>query len=519
MIQMSKTHKIVADVVIRANRLAISTALVLVFASASYGGTFVALGPTNIVRASGGPNTVTSQFTLRNSKTSYTLRINNGGLQGEFPRVSSAVILLNGVQVAGPSDFNRNVNVIEKTITVGNTNALSVELRSAPGSGLAIQIIGVDNDLPMITASVTPSPNGSGWNNSNVTITFTCSDATSGIANCPSPITVTTEGAGRTVSGTAVDRAGNSASTLVTLNIDKTAPKILISSPLDLSTVSSSPITVSGTLDDSGATVLVNGVAANVDAGTFTAAGVPLQNGTNIVTATAIDRAGNVGTASIQVTLGPPLNDSLALFQRLDATPITIESGDPTSVVVRAWLAADSSFIAGSVTLWRYDQNGNVLANLGQMFDDGTHGDQVTGDKVFTTTITLNEAGPAIVTLRASADIAPQQTVYSSDSLIPISVLQGAQEARVDLASNLRAGNLAAAYNKLGNKFNGLKVLDSLPLNLITGLADAVSSCSVVEQNESLEICVGPIVIDGQIKQLRFFQVKDALGLWRIIGW
>ncbi|HKA19761.1 MAG TPA: hypothetical protein VKN18_15835 [Blastocatellia bacterium] len=109
--------------------------------------------------------------------------------------------------------------------------------------------------------------------------------------------------------------------------------------------------------------------------------------------------------------------------------------------------------------------------------------------------------------------------MYSSDSLIPISVLQGAQEARVDLASNLRAGNLAAAYNKLGNKFNGLKVLDSLPLNLITGLADAVSSCSVVEQHESLEICVGPIVIDGQIKQLRFFQVKDALGLWRIIGW
>ena len=54
-----------------------------------------------------------------------------------------------------------------------------------------------------------PSPNGNGWHNTDVTVTFTCSDALSGVASCPAPITVTAEGAGQVVTGTAVDKAGN----------------------------------------------------------------------------------------------------------------------------------------------------------------------------------------------------------------------------------------------------------------------------------------------------------------------
>ena len=66
-----------------------------------------------------------------------------------------------------------------------------------------------------------PAPNANGWNNTDVTVTFTCADAASGIASCTSPVTVTTEGAGQEICGTAIDNAGNSANTCVTLNIDK----------------------------------------------------------------------------------------------------------------------------------------------------------------------------------------------------------------------------------------------------------------------------------------------------------
>jgi hypothetical protein len=87
----------------------------------------------------------------------------------------------------------------------------------------------IDKTPPLITALVSPATNAGGWHNGDVTVTFTCSDALSGIASCPAPVTVSTEGAGQVVSGTAVDKAGNAATTSVTLNIDKAAPSLSVS--------------------------------------------------------------------------------------------------------------------------------------------------------------------------------------------------------------------------------------------------------------------------------------------------
>ncbi len=84
--------------------------------------------------------------------------------------------------------------------------------------------IKIDQTVPRITAHVSPAPNAAGWNNADVTITYTCSDDLSGIAICPEPVTVSTEGAGQVITRTGVDRAGNTASASVTLNIDKSAP-------------------------------------------------------------------------------------------------------------------------------------------------------------------------------------------------------------------------------------------------------------------------------------------------------
>jgi hypothetical protein len=89
--------------------------------------------------------------------------------------------------------------------------------------------IKIDKTLPAITATVSPAPNAAGWHNSDVTVTFTCIDGTSGIASCSGPVTVTTEGTNQVISGTAVDSAGNTATTSVTLNIDKTAPSLSVS--------------------------------------------------------------------------------------------------------------------------------------------------------------------------------------------------------------------------------------------------------------------------------------------------
>jgi hypothetical protein len=90
-------------------------------------------------------------------------------------------------------------------------------------------IIKLDRTPPIITAVTDPSPNAQGWNNTDVTVTFVCRDSVSGIAFCPSPITVSNKGAGQIISGTAMDNAGNSATVSATVNIDKKSPVTRIS--------------------------------------------------------------------------------------------------------------------------------------------------------------------------------------------------------------------------------------------------------------------------------------------------
>ena len=117
--------------------------------------------------------------------------------------------------------------------TQGSPVTATVTYRSVSGAGNAEQpktlVINIDKTAPVITASVSPAPNANGWNNTDATVTFTCSDNGSGIASCTPAVTVTTEGAGQVITGTATDKAGNTATTSVTLNIDKTAPLITAS--------------------------------------------------------------------------------------------------------------------------------------------------------------------------------------------------------------------------------------------------------------------------------------------------
>jgi hypothetical protein len=98
---------------------------------------------------------------------------------------------------------------------------------SAGGSNSQSVTIKRDATAPTIAGAASPAPNANSWNNSDVTVTFTCNDATSGVASCGPSQALTGDGANQSASGTVTDNAGNSASASVNgINIDKTAPGI-----------------------------------------------------------------------------------------------------------------------------------------------------------------------------------------------------------------------------------------------------------------------------------------------------
>src|SRR5215469_7885024 len=273
----------------------VAVLVVALFPSTGHAGTWVAFGPKTYTRGTGAPVTVTDTFTLLNPATTYTLKVFNGGLQdNQTELVSNSIVILNGVQVIGPNNINQNVAEVNVPIYPQVSNTLSVQVRGQPGGVLAIEIVGVDNDPPTITASVSPSPNAAGWNNSPVTVTFTCSDKTSGVASCPAPITVSIEGANQAVSGTATDLAGNTATTSVTINLDMTPPTITgaINPAPDAGGYNSGPVTVTFICAD-----LLSGVASCSSPVSVTTEGTFQETGT------ATDVAGNTATTTITVNI------------------------------------------------------------------------------------------------------------------------------------------------------------------------------------------------------------------------
>jgi len=78
--------------------------------------------------------------------------------------------------------------------------------------------------------SPSPAPNAAGWNNTDVSISFTTTDTLSGVdagRSTPSPVALTAEGTAVTATITVVDIAGNPAGlTSPAVKIDKTPPTV-----------------------------------------------------------------------------------------------------------------------------------------------------------------------------------------------------------------------------------------------------------------------------------------------------
>jgi hypothetical protein len=161
-------------------------------------------------------------------------------------------------------------------------------------------VLNIDKTAPTISGAAFPLPTAAGWNNTTVSVSFTCTDPQnangtpgSGIASCPAPVTLSSDGSGQSVPGTATDSAGNTADTTVSgIKIDRAAPTLAPS-------VSPNPVFLGGIATTSpNATDALSGVASQSCVGVDTS-----RVGSYTVTCTATDRAGNTATATAAYTV------------------------------------------------------------------------------------------------------------------------------------------------------------------------------------------------------------------------
>jgi hypothetical protein len=157
-----------------------------------------------------------------------------------------------------------------------------------------------------VVATTDRAPNGAGWYNAPVTFTFSGDDATSGIATCD-PVTYSgPDSAATTVSGACMDVAGNSTTVTTTIAYDATAPVVTYTGSAGNYTI--------------GQTVSINCAASDNLSGVVTtdcqdinAAAYTFAAGSNTISSTATDAAGNVGHGSVTFTVTATADDLMTL--------------------------------------------------------------------------------------------------------------------------------------------------------------------------------------------------------------
>ena len=111
--------------------------------------------------------------------------------------------------------------------------------------------------------------------------------------------------------------------------LDTTPPQVTINTPVNGLVTSATQVLVGGTVDDSEATVTVGGLLVTVSNKTFLVT-YPLREGENTILAKAVDKAGNEGSASVQVT-----RDSQPPVATL-STPVTAVAGNDVVISLSA---------------------------------------------------------------------------------------------------------------------------------------------------------------------------------------
>lgn len=227
-----------------------------------------------------------------------------------------------------------------------------------------------DEDPPTIVANVSPAPNGFGWHNTAVAVSFTCDDAESGVASCTDPVTLSAEGAGQVVVGDASDNAGNNASISVSVNIDRTGPNVTMNGVLPGAVLPVlPPVTCTATDALSG----VDGPCVV----TFPSAGGAFFDAVG----TARDRAGNVTERRVRFSLAAICGQAGVL----DTVPCIVPPGYTLGIDLR-W-RANVTVYGTAIGKIRAD-NGSIVVESG-----GTVG----GD--------LDQRGPGSIVLRSGASV------------------------------------------------------------------------------------------------------------------
>ena len=389
------------------------------------GGTFGGAGAVTYGAAALAANTWTH---LAVTYDRVTLRLYvNGAQVSSLARTGNIATSTNPLQIGGDSLFGQffqgmidEVRVYNVALTVTQIQAdMNTPVGGTPPadtSGPAVAITSHTNNQTVttspITVSGTASDSGLG-NNGISSVTVNGIAATGGTATGSATAnwsqSIALNPGANTITVVGKDNSTNQNSTTVSITVtynpsspDTAGPAVAITSHTNNQTVTTSPITVSGTASDSGlgnngiSSVTVNGIAATGGTATGSATAnwsqsIALNPGANTITVVGKDNSTNQNSTTVSITVTYSATQPTGLvaaygFNESSGTRVTDVSGSNNngtfgSGVTRTTAGKFGGALVFNGTQWTGDDSEFGVVAVDDGDDAGGMGESVGGDK------------------------------------------------------------------------------------------------------------------------------------------
>lgn len=425
----------------------------------------------------------------------FTVQNSRGGVVAGLVTTSAPFTVVSGSPFSLVGSGASQVVTIRYTPTSNTTSSVNVNFiadgdtvsrlvtGTATGNDTVAPTGAITSPTSAATFSTSASPltlGGTASDNIGVTqVTWSNNRGGSGTASGTSSWSATgiaLQAGANVLTVTARDAAGNTGTATLTVTFtDSTAPAVTITSPTSGTTYSanSSPLTLGGTASDNVGVTQVTWSNNRGGSGTATgtmswsANGIVLQSGSNMLTVTARDAAGNTKTATLTVTY------------------------DPTAPTVSVTAPSAGATIGGTTTVSATASDNVGVVGLQFLLDGASLGSEQTGP---TFSISWNSATTVngTHTLSARARDAAGNTTVSAPVSITVSNAQstglvaayafdeGSGSTVADASGNNNTGTITGATWTTSGRFGGalvfngtsarVRIPDSPTLRLTTGM-------------------------------------------------
>jgi hypothetical protein len=188
---------------------------------------------------------------------------------------------------------------------------------------------------------------------------------------------------------------------------------------------------------------------------------------------------------------------------------------------VTAQVDVDPDLLPSTVALYHADPQTQQHSRLMTMYDDGTHGDALRGDNVFTVIVSVTQPTPVVLFLAAGASYRDGAApVFSETARLFVQATMSVEDALTDLANRIEQNDISGALHYFATSAKTTAFLGALGPVQRARFVALLRARQLVRTDGDIRVYSSPwLEPDGTTTPIELGVTRDPLGQWVIFSW